>query len=219
MSVTADTNYSYDAQGRVTQALGAISGIKTTYDYYTSTSDPKLQGFLQDYKAYTDTTHSLQANILAYDYWGNPTTLQSPDGSISCQTFDAARNVLTQRRQTMAGQTDCTTTNGADLTTSWVRDSALRLTQLTRPDGSCMFWDYDTLGRLVRTKRRDDCNASSSGDREEYQYTAEGLLSEVDTYDLSSTLTRTQPMSLLRKPTAYGHRESRRHDEGQHVDL
>ena len=193
--MSSDINYSYDSQGRVTQVLGAVSGIKTTYDYYTGATDPKLQGFLQDYKAYKDSTNFLQASILAYDYWGNPIAMQAPDGTVSCQTFDAARNVLTQRREAMAGQTDCTTPNAADLTTNWARDSALRLTQLTRPDGSCMFWEYDSFGRLARTKRRDDCNAASSGDREEYLYTVEGLLSEIDTYDTSSTLTRKQPMT------------------------
>jgi YD repeat-containing protein len=56
---------------------------------------------------------------------------------------------------------------------------------------------YDALGRLARTKRRDDCLAASAGDRQEYVYDSEGLVTEIDTYDAASTLTRKQPMTYF----------------------
>jgi RHS repeat-associated protein len=57
--------------------------------------------------------------------------------------------------------------------------------------------EYDALGRLARTKRRDDCLAASAGDRQEYVYDSEGLVTEIDTYDAASTLTRKQPMTYF----------------------
>ncbi len=193
---SAQTNYTRESKGRITQIDGPVSPIKTTFAYFSST-DPFKDGFLSDFKAYKDATLYLQPTVLGYDFWGNPTGVTTPDGTVSCQTFDAARGFLSQRREAMAAQTDCATLNAADLTTSWTRDSALRVTQLTRPDGSCMFWEYDTSGRLARTKRRDDCLAASSGDREEYLYNSEGLLTEIDTYNASSTITRKQLMSYF----------------------
>ena len=93
----------------------------------------------------------------------------------------------------MAGQTDCSTSDGADLKTIWARDSALRITQLTRPDGSCVFSSYDTSGRLYQVKRRDDCMSTSSGDYQQYVYSADGQITEVDTYNASATLMHKQP--------------------------
>jgi hypothetical protein len=39
--------------------------------------------------------------------------------------------------------------------------------------------DSTRPAHLLRTKRRDDCNAASSGDRQEYVYDAEGLVTEI----------------------------------------
>jgi YD repeat-containing protein len=168
----------------------------TVFEYWSVPSDGMKDGFLQNFKRKTDATNFLVQSSLTLDFWGNATSLQDADGTISCQTFDTARNYLSQRRETMAGQTDCTE-NAADLVTSWTRDSALRLTQLTRPDGSCMIYEYDTRGRLSKTKRRDDCNAASSGDREEFTYSAEGLLIKTETFDASSVVTRRQELTYL----------------------
>jgi RHS repeat-associated protein len=191
-SFTYTTTYSHNTRGQVTEIDGPVTGMKTVFDYYAS-SDPMKDGYLQLYKIYKDATNHLDTSLIAYDFWGNVTGRQDPDGTVSCRTFDASRNYLAQTREAMASQTDCTTSNGADLVTSWVRDSALRLTQLTRPDGGCVFWSYDARGRLQTLKRRDDCNAASAGDTQTFTYDTEGLLTEVDTYDASSTLTAKQP--------------------------
>ena len=96
----------------------------------------------------------------------------------------------------MADQTDCTT-NAADLVTSYERDAGLRLTKLTRPDGSCMIYEYDTRGRLSKTKRRDDCNAASSGDREDYTYSDDGLVTKLETFDAAGVVTKRQELTYF----------------------
>jgi len=108
--------------------------------------------------------------------------------------FVDGRGYLTQRREQMAGQTDCTA-NAADLVTSYLRDSALRLTKLTRPDGSCLIYEYDTRGRLLKTKRRDDCNAATSGDRQEYTYSDDGLITKTETFDAGGVVTKRQELT------------------------
>jgi YD repeat-containing protein len=200
-----DTSYTYDTNGRLTQINGPLSGNDdiTVLEYWNS-SDPLKNGFLQHHKRKRDATSFVTSSALAYDFWGHPTALQGPDtdgsnatGTLTCLTFDANRGFLTQRREAMAGQSDCTTTNSADLTTSYQRDSALRLTRVTKPDGSCMFYEYDSKGRLQRSKRRDDCNAGSSGDRQEFIYDAEGLVTEIQTYNASNVLTAKQPFTYF----------------------
>jgi len=189
--------YLHDSKGRISEIDGAVSGIKTVFDYLDGKTDPNLDYMLGDYKMYKDATNYLQPQILAYDFRGHPTTLKAPDGNLTCDSYDSARGFLSSRRHAMAGQTDCTTTNAADLSTSWGRDSWLRLSQLTRPDGSCLFYSYDTSGRVYQMKRRDDCNAASSGDLQQLSYTADSQVSELDTYDASSTLTAKQPYTYF----------------------
>ena len=189
-------SYSQDAKGRTSEIDGAVSGVKTTFSYFGSgTPDPDPNGdqLLSDYKIYKDATNYLNPTVLGYDFWGNPTGVADPVGVPTCDTYDTSRNYRTSRRRTMAGQRDCTTPNSADLVTSWARDSANRLTQLTRPDGSCVFYTYDTSGRPNQIKRRDDCVATNAGDTQQYNYTADGLISELDTYNASGTLTAKQP--------------------------
>jgi YD repeat-containing protein len=201
VSFTYATGYSYDAYGRLTQIDGPLgSNNRTIFEYWLSPWDYLKDGFVQNYKREKRPSNFVITSALAYDFWGNPIALQGADtdathatGTISCQTFDAARGFLAQRREAMAGQADCSTPDGTDLTTSYARDSALRLTQVTRPDGSCMFYEYDSKGRLQRTKRRDDCVAANAGDRQEYVYDPEGLVTEIDTYNAASVLTAKQP--------------------------
>ncbi len=206
------TQYSYDANARVTQIAltsGGIATDTTNFEYWAS-ADVLKDGFLQNLKRPRDVAGTLVTSTAQeYDFWGNPTTLVGSDkddtntsGTLTCLTFSAARGHLTSRREAMAGQTTCSTTNGADITTSFARDSALRLTQVTRPDGSCMFYEYGhtdstRAAHLLRTKRRDDCVAANAGDRQEYIYDAEGLVTEIQTYDAASVLTAKQPFSYF----------------------
>jgi RHS repeat-associated protein len=195
-----DTLYTYNAYGRLTQIDGPLATTDdvTVFEYYPILNvDPMKEGFLQNLKRKKNATEYVTSSALAFDFWGNATTLQAPDDSLTCLTFSSARGHLTQSREAMAGQTDCSTSNGADLITSFTRDSALRLTQLTRPDNSCIFYEYDTKGRLLRTKRRDDCNAASAGDKQEYVYDSEGLVTEIQTYDSASVLTSKQPFTYF----------------------
>ena len=122
--------------------------------------------------------------------------LQDADATWTCLVFNSARGYLEKRTEKMTNHTSCAA-DAANLVTTWSRDSALRLTQLVRPDGSCLFFEYDSKGRLQRSKRRDDCNAGAAGDKQEYVYDAEGLLAEIQTYDAANTLTATQPFTYF----------------------
>jgi RHS repeat-associated protein len=194
------TTITYDSsgKGRIYEVDGPLSGTGdlTHYDYWSST-DVLRDGFLQDVKRYKSATEFVTWKTQDHDFWGNPTTLLDPNDVVTCLTFDTARGFLKERRQTMAGQSDCATSNGADITATWDRDSALRLTKLTRPDGSCLIYEYDSRGRLSKTKRRDDCNAASSGEREEFTYSLEGLLTKTETFDAANTVTRRQELTYF----------------------
>jgi RHS repeat-associated protein len=193
------TTYTYDAagKGRLAQIDGPLAGSNdvTVFEYWSST-DPLKDGFLQNLKRKKDASSFLTQSSLAFDFWGNATALQDPDGTLSCQTFSAARNTLTEQREAMAGQSTCSA-NAADLVTSYLRDGALRLTKLTRPDGSCMHYEYDTQSRLVRTKSRDDCNPASAGDKQEFTYSADGLLTKTETFNTANTVTRRQELTYF----------------------
>ncbi|MEO8698736.1 MAG: hypothetical protein ABI867_01800 [Kofleriaceae bacterium] len=190
---TYSTTYSYD-KGRVTAIHGPI-GNDTLFAYWDVPADSFKHGFLQTVTRYKTASTFLTQSSVTFDFWGNASSLQDSDGTISCQTFDAARGFLAERRETMNGQVNCTSPHVLDLVTAWQRDSALRLTKLTRPDGSCAIYEYETRGRLSKTKRRDDCNAASSGDREEYTYSADGLITKVETFDAASTVTKRQELT------------------------
>jgi YD repeat-containing protein len=95
-------------------------------------------------------------------------------------------------REAMNGQTDCSTINSLDLTTSFVRDSWLRLTKTTLPLGDCQHYEYDTSGRPVKTKLRDDCVSTNTGNTIISSYDTNGLLSELDYVDPNSVTTRQQ---------------------------
>ena len=192
VAYTYTTTYTFDSLGRLTEVQGPLSGAETTYTY-SSSSDTSLYGYLSSANRYTSATSYLTTNIGSRDAFGNATTTTEPDGTLRCRTYDANRNYLTQLRIPMAGQTSCSGSNSADITTSWTRDTWLRLTELQRPDGGCVLNSYDSTGRLYQVKRRDDCNPSTAGDYEQYSYAPDSLISEVDTYDGSGTLTRKAP--------------------------
>ena len=186
-------NYSYDSQGRLTQVDGALSGSNDVTDYtYWSSSDVFKNGQLKEIKRKKDSTNYLVTTLDGHDHWGNPTSIQVPDGTFTCLTFHSHRNYLTQRREAMNGQSSCTTSHSSDLVTIYTRDQWLQLTKVEHPAGGCTIHEYDTRARLVRTKLRDDCNASSSGENQEFTYNDDGLLIETEILDASSTVTRRQ---------------------------
>ena len=94
------TTNSYDAQGRITQIDGPLAAANdvTVFEYWSS-ADPKFDGFLQNLKRKKDATDFLVYPSLDFDFWGNAISLKDPDLTVSCQTFDASRNWLTQRRE------------------------------------------------------------------------------------------------------------------------
>ncbi|MBA3404530.1 MAG: RHS repeat-associated core domain-containing protein, partial [Gemmatimonadaceae bacterium] len=196
--LTYTTDYSYDTKGRLTQINGPLSGSDdvTIFEYWNTPSDPLTHGFVQNFKRKKDATNFVTQSSLAFDFWGNPTAITDADGTVSCQFFSAERGYLAQRREQMAGQTDCTP-DAADLVTTYARDTALRLTYHRRPDGSCMFYEYDARGRLSKTKRRDDCFEPSGGDRQEYTYSDDGLLTKIETFDAGGAVSKRQELTYF----------------------
>ncbi len=195
---TYTTSYAHDVKGRLTEVDGPVSGMKTSYSYFSST-DPMLDGFLQTTQAFKDATNHLDTSVLSYDFWGNATGRMDPDGTVSCRTFDSARNYLTQTREAMAGQTSCASPNPADIVSSWARDSALRLATYTKPDGSCIQYSYASSGRASTIQRSDDC--VSAGDYRSFLYTTDGQVSEEDAYTAAG---------VLKAKKSYSYAQSRR---------
>lgn len=177
------TTYTHDSNGRISEIDGAISGIKTTFDFYAvGFTTPFASGFLQDAKTYTDATHFLEPQLSDYDFWGHATTLTDPNNNLTCDKYDANRGTITERRHAMAGQTTCTTTDPSDLVSQWTRDSALRLISRKRWDTGCEVYAYETTyGRLSRIDREDNCTSLS--EHKLISYTADGQVSEIDTND------------------------------------
>lgn len=172
--------YVHDSKGRISEIDGAVSGIKTLFEYYTPASAPLTDNFLKDYKIYKDATNFLEPQLTTYDFWGHPTSVKAPDGNFTCDTYDSFEGFLQSRRRAMAGQTDCTTSNGADLTTMWSRDTWLRLTALVRPDGGSVKFDYNSSGQLTTITRLDGV-VGVSGDQEQFTYTPDSQVSKIDT--------------------------------------
>ena len=163
----------------------------TDYTLWTST-DVFKDGYVNEVKRKKDTslTPYLITTLDDYDYFGNAKSTKDPDGTFTCRTWDGNRNFVNQVREAMVGQTSCATSNANDLTTSFERDTALRITKTTRPVGNCEHREYDAYGRLEYTKLRDDCNVASTGHTERRYYSANGFNKETEYLDAASTVTR-----------------------------
>lgn len=201
------TSFTYDTRGRITQIDGPLTNSTAPYGDYDVTTfnyppypDPIRDGFAYNATYYTSTWTSYAEYPTSYDFWGNPTSWVSRDGAGACQTFDPARGFLTATSQSASGWL-CSVDDPNNLTERYARDSALRLTRTTHADGSCTHYEYDARGRLARVKSRDDCNPASAGDRDEYLYDADGLVTEVDTYDQAG---------VVRKKELRSYHDSRR---------
>jgi hypothetical protein len=102
-----NTDYSYDAQGRLTQvALSHGTADDTTvFEYWSAPSDPLKDGMLHNIKRQLGPSTFLTSSAEVYDFWGNPTTLVDLDtdaqlslpGTVTCLTFSAARGYLMNR--------------------------------------------------------------------------------------------------------------------------
>jgi RHS repeat-associated protein len=187
------TRYTYDAFGRITSIDGPVSGdFDKVIFTYQSSADPTQNGFLASRvtRATVPTLgFPIYDEVYRYDFWGNPVEWLDLNGQRSCRTYDAARNYPTRTSVEMTGGLGrCDVDDPADLIEEYSRDSALRPTRSMRADGSCVHFEYDEKGRLARTRRRDDCDPASPGDRAEYTYDHDGLLTERATYDAAGTV-------------------------------
>ena len=70
--------YSHDSVGRISEIDGAVSGIKTTYDYYPLSSGSNTSYLLEDYKAYKDGTNYLEPQDHRVRLLGAPDDRQGP---------------------------------------------------------------------------------------------------------------------------------------------
>jgi YD repeat-containing protein len=198
VSYSYTTSFTYDSAGRVTQIDGPLSGSNDVTDFtYWSSSDVLKDGYRKEIKRKKDTSNYLVTTLDGYDYWGRATSRQDPDSTFTCLTYDTRRGYLKEERVAMAGQTSCGTTNGADLVTSYTRDSWLRLTKVQKPLGNCEHREYGAKGRLSKIKERDDCNAASSGDTIEYTYSDDGQVIKVEYKNASGTVTKRQESTYL----------------------
>jgi RHS repeat-associated protein len=199
VSYTNLTKYIRDAKGRIAEIDGPVSGIATTFTYNVPTPGSLDADMLSSVTINTgNSLESLTTFVTTHDFFGHATAVQDPNGKFTCDSYESARGMLTSRTRSMGGQTDCSHPNvDLDIKTSFARDSWERLTQLTLPDGTCVFYTYDSSGRPNQIKRRDDCNQNSSGDYQQYVYTADGQVSEIDTYDSSNNLTAKQPYTYF----------------------
>jgi hypothetical protein len=171
VSYSYSTSYTYDSAGRLTRIDGPLAGADDVTDLtYWSSSDVLKDGYLKEVKRKKDSSNYLVQTFDGYDYWGNATSQEDPDGTYTCSTYDAARGVLTQEREAMAGQTSCASPNSADLTTTYTYDAWPRLVRTQLPLGNCSHREYDVRGRLAKIKERDDCNLAMAGDTIEYSY-------------------------------------------------
>jgi len=188
-SFSYQTAFTYDAKGRLTQADGPLPGSNdvTVYTYWTST-DVLKDGYPDSIQRKKNTTDFVTTLFDDYDYFGNAKSTKDPDGTFTCRTWDGNRNALTQIREAMADQTSCATTNAADLTTSYTRDTRMRVTKTTLPLGDCVHDEYDTFGRPSAGKLRDDCIATNAGSTRTETYDANGLHAKTELVDASSTV-------------------------------
>lgn len=187
------TTYSYDGKGRRTLVDGPLAGSDdvTAYTYWAST-DVNKNGQLKEIKQKKDSANYVITLLDDYDYWGNARSIKDPDATFTCLKFDPAQNFVSEVREAMNGQTSCATVNAADLVTAYTRDKALRLTKVQYADGGCAMLEYDTNGRPLRQKTRDNCNAASSGETLEYTYDDDGLRVKVEVKDAAGTVVRRQ---------------------------
>lgn len=198
-SFTYTTTFAYNPTRKdlVDTIDGPLTGTDdvTVFEYWSST-DPLKNWFVQNVKRRKDATNFLVQSTLTYDFWGNPTSVEDFDDTLTCMTYASDLGHLTEHRETMAGQTSCTA-NTADLVMSWERDSHQRVTKLTRPDGSCRHYAYDSMGRLEFIRRRDDCTAASSGETMQFFYSADGVVTKVETLDSSNAVKRRQELTYF----------------------
>src|SRR5262249_33453322 len=186
--------------GPLENGLAADSNYDVVTFLYEESPDPMWDGFLEMTTKYYARYNAYYEYPLQMDFWGNPTKVRGFDGKVTCSQYDAARNVLITTSK--SGKLfDCNVDDPSNITERYEHDSALRLTKVTHPDGTCTHYEWDAEGRLVRVKPRDDCNPASPGDRDEYVYDADGLLTEVDAYDQAG---------VARHKTLTSHHDSRR---------
>jgi YD repeat-containing protein len=184
------TGYSYDSVGRRTLIAGPLPGVDDNIEFtFHSSTDVLKNGYPHEIKRKKDTSSYLVTTLDIYDHFGNAKTQKDPDNTLTCRTFDANRNYVTQVREAMNGQTTCSTTHSSDLTTDFVRDSWLRLTRVTRPLGDCQHKEYDALGRLSKIKLRDDCTPANGGDTQEMTYDANGQIIKGEFKDTAGNVT------------------------------
>ena len=195
------TDYDYDSVGRVTKYKGPRTD--TSYDVtdytYHSSANVLLDDYRHETKRQKATSTFITTSVEDYDAWGNAIALENANGNYTCLTYHDERNVATERRIAMNGQTSCGTTHANDLTTEFSYDLGKKRTQVKRPLGNCMHTEYDSWGRISKLKSRDDCNAGSNGDTIEYAYsgtgTEDGLLVTVVYKNHGGTATYEREMS------------------------
>ncbi|MCP5197341.1 MAG: hypothetical protein H6974_11225 [Gammaproteobacteria bacterium] len=144
----APVRLSYNAQGQLIRiAQGSSDERLLTLDYATSGDLSQITDALNHSQSYTHdpvgrvlTQTRADGHVLnyAYDANGNPTALTPPGQPAHGFTYTPVDRV--------AGYAPPPVTGGGD--TGYTDNADQQLTQITRPDGGVLTFDYDAAGRL-----------------------------------------------------------------------
>ncbi|MDP9023976.1 MAG: DUF6531 domain-containing protein [Candidatus Eremiobacteraeota bacterium] len=153
ISTTYNRSWSYDARGRLLTETGPRTdlGQTTTYGYFADgETDAARAGQLQ---TITDalghkTTYAGSYGFTSYDPFGDPQSMNDPNGVTTNYTYDARGRALSSTvLQTSEGE--------ANLVTRLNYDAAGRPTRQILPAGNSTSLNYDTSGRLTALSRLD----------------------------------------------------------------
>ncbi len=203
------TDWDYDSFGRVTKYKGPRTDTSfdvTDYTYHASGGLMNL--YLKETKRQKGSSDFITTTIDKYDFWGNAIDIEDPNGDYTCLTYHGDRNVLTESRIAMNGQSSCGSSHGDDLTTKYTYDDDARLTRIEKPLGNCVHRTYTSLGQADKIMLRDDCTVGSDGDAMEFVYSDDGLVvttkytrttggSSVTTYEKDMTYTEARRLETI----------------------
>ena len=160
-----------DAQGRATQTqISGLSAINNTYDALGrlaslnqgSGADVRTTGFTYNSNGYlASSTDALGRNTgFEYDAAGRVTRQTLPDGQVIRYGYDANGNltsltppgqpahVFTYTPVNLGAQYTPPAVDAGDPSTRYTYDADKQLTQVARPDGQTLNYEYDNAGRL-----------------------------------------------------------------------
>ncbi len=175
---TRTTTYTYDGAGRrltETVATAGQTARTTTYTYNVQGRLASVDGPRSDVNDVTTYTYDANGNVYqmtnpkgqtttyaSYDAHGNPTLIYNPDGTGVQKDYDArgrlwrtTANGIVQINTYTTNGLLASSTDGYGGTTSYLYDSALRLTGKNLSNGEKLRYTLDNAGRTIMTETFD----------------------------------------------------------------